>query len=72
MSWVAPIVWLVVAALVFLLTREMMNVGARYRTPAAIVAGALWPLWTVMFAAFLLADLIEWIVRSIVRRLERL
>ena len=71
MNWIFPIAWIVGALAVFLLAREMMNVRARYRTSAAMVAGVLWPLWSIMLAAFLLADLIEWLVRLALGQSDR-
>lgn len=70
MNWIFPIAWIVGAVAVYLLSRGMMNVQARYRTLAAGVAGAFWPIWAIMLAAFLLADLIEWLVRLVVGRAD--
>ena len=63
MSWALLVLWLAGAGGIIFAARDMMNVEARYRTGAAIAAGVLWPIWAIVLAAFLLADLIEWLVR---------
>ena len=64
MSWLLSILWVAGAVVIFLVARaDFVHTNARYRTAAAIAAGALWPVWTILIAVFLLADLIEWLVR---------
>lgn len=61
------IVWLVPIVPLMLLVRSLISKLNPRRGRIALGVAALWPLWLVLAAVFLLADLIELILGPVIR-----
>lgn len=70
MSWAAILllIWAFPIVPLMLLARSLISTLNPRRNGLALGVAAAWPLWLVLGAAFLIADLVELILRPLTRR----